>query len=58
MKLRHLVDELPTKQDAHVRSLGDLYIDQCDEFDADGDLPFGADPFDILAHRQEQGDLS
>lgn len=58
MRLRPLEDEQPTKQDVHLRSLGDFYTDADEGQDADGDLPFGSDPFDILAHREEQGELS
>lgn len=46
-----LSDEADTKQVQQCRELGaDLYVDD----DQDDDEPgYGADPFDILAHKQE-----
>jgi hypothetical protein len=44
-----------TKQANQCRELGaDLYVDD-EDYEADSDM-FGADPFDILAFKQEQGD--
>lgn len=53
MRTQPLVDD-DTHQSAQLRELGaDLYIDG----DEDDEPAYGADPFDILAHKQEQGDL-
>lgn len=51
--IRPLHDEAPTKQDIQCRDLGaDLYPDG-DPDEYSDELEFGADPFDILAHKQE-----
>lgn len=55
MRIRPLLDE-QTKQSNQCRELGaDLYNDNDEDNEADSDM-FGADPFDILAFKQEQGD--
>lgn len=53
-RTRLLMDE-QTKQANQCHELGaDLYSDHEDD-ESDADM-FGADPFDILAFKQEQGD--
>lgn len=53
---RPLTDEQDNQLN-QCRALGaDLYIDERDEDGDDTELGFGADPFDILAFKQEQGD--
>ena len=51
----HLIDESPTRQEQQIASLGgDLY----DPPDEPLDEPvFGADPLDILIHREEEGEV-
>lgn len=51
MRLTRLHDEQPTKQERQCRELGaDLYVDE----DSNEEPSCFADPFDILAHREEQ----
>lgn len=53
-RLTPLHDEQPSKQEQQCRALGAEYhfCDDADDEDAPG---FGADPFDIIAHREEHG---
>lgn len=49
-----LHDEPPTKQEQECALLGENFYP--DEEDAADDEPaFGADPFDIVSHREEHG---
>lgn len=53
-----LVDEIPTRQDAHCACLSimgaDIVVD--DEPTEDDEEPaWGSNPFDILAHKEETG---
>lgn len=52
MKLRRLIDEVPTKQDAVLRSqdLVEFYPEQEPEYE----VAWGADPFDILAQLEDE----
>lgn len=56
MRIRPLLDE-QSKQANQCRELGaDLYLNEETEDEADCDeVGWGSDPFDILAHREEQG---
>jgi hypothetical protein len=56
MRLRLLTDEVPTRQDVHLRALADLGVDlgPYDETDTE-DIAWGSDPFDILVHREAAG---
>lgn len=56
MRIRLLVDEIPTKQDALSTALIELGadIEVGSKFD-DEEIAWGSDPFDILAHRQACG---
>jgi hypothetical protein len=53
-----LIDEVPTRQEQHLAQVGaDLYVEV--ESDCDEEEPsYGADPFDIVAHREELGLLN
>lgn len=53
MRIRPLIDE-ETKQAAQCRVLGDGFYPTNE---SDEEPAFGADPFDILVFREEQGDL-
>ena len=57
MRLRLLVDEIPTKQDALSQALVELGADIEVEVETeyDEDVAWGSDPFDILAHREACG---
>lgn len=55
MKLRLPRDEVNTIQDMQLKQLGPDFYNECDEQQIEP--AFGADPFDILAHKQEQGEL-
>lgn len=55
MRVLRLHDEPPTKQQQQCELVGaELYPDE-DAADADDEPAYGADPFDILAYREEQG---
>lgn len=54
MRVLRLHDEPPTKQEQQCQQLGDDLYTTGDEDDAD-EPAYGADPFDILAYREEQG---
>jgi hypothetical protein len=55
MRTRTLIDEVPSSQDLQCQQLGAEYFNT--EPDDEEDAPsYGADPFDILAHKQSQGE--
>ena len=56
MATARLHDEFSTRQEQQIADLGaDLY-NLHDDGDIDADEPaYGADPFDIVAHREELG---
>lgn len=53
MRTRPLIYE-DTRQAAQCRDLGEEFYPHRDD---DEEPAFGADPFDILVYREEQGDL-
>lgn len=51
-----LIDEVATRQDQQVQALPEFYIELDSNDDDDETEPgYGSDPFDIVAHREEQG---
>jgi hypothetical protein len=55
MPVPRLHDEAPTKQSQQCEAVGaDLYPPE-DDGENESEPAFGADPFDILAYREEQG---
>ena len=54
MRIRPLLYEVPTQQDAQLNMLSNLYPE--DDDTDDGEPAFGADPFDILAHKEDKGE--
>lgn len=55
MRIRLLVDEIPTKQDALSTALIDIGADISIDTEADEDIAWGSDPFDILLHKEQVG---
>ena len=56
--LRLLQDEIPTQQDAQCKALAsagcDIEVDIDPDADETEEIEWGADPFDILAHKESK----
>jgi hypothetical protein len=56
MRLRLPPYEVPTKQDLHCDALQSVGADIAPDVDDDEEtIAWGADPFDIVAHREAHG---
>jgi len=59
MRIRLLQYELPTRQAQHLDVLKAVGADiSTDDTDNDEEVAWGSDPFDIIAHREELGQIN